>query len=278
MRRLGRRVSLLTILVAGVLAVGVAVVLATAVEWGTGSGSPTGQTAAARQPDDLVWISDSSGWGVASVYARHISQDRKVTVRVQDGWEAGLAAFELREWLHTPGWVSKIRQAEAIVVYASPASLEIVKGGDCIFSNKPPLYVGPKAWPKYIAAMKAIYKRIFEIRKGAPVIMRTYTMYAPTIAHAPPGGYAVKSWKDAGIAGICTKKWESYAWVIRQAAAAYQVPVADVYTAFNGKNHREDPVAKGYLQPDGVHPNDKGRALIAKTLAALGYKPVTPPR
>ena len=237
--------------------------------------------AAAGKPVDLVWISDSSGWGVARFYARQISRNLKVTVRVHDEWMGGLAAASVLQLLRTPSspWVGLIRNAEVIVVYGNPVGLEIVKGGDCVSSTKPPLYVGPKAWPKYIAALKAIYKRIFEIRKGVPVIMRTYTMYVPVISHAPDASVAPPvSWDQAGITDVCTKKFESYSWAIRKAASAYRVPVADVYAAFNGKGHREDPVAKGYIQADGAHPNDTGRAVIAKTLAALGYRQVEPPK
>ena len=271
----GRCVGVFTFLVVGLAAVLAAVAL------GVGSGSVSGQAAAAREPYDLVWISDSSGWGVASVYARYISKERKVAVRVHDRWEGGLPAMEILKRLRTPridftGLIRLVRDAEVIVVGGSPAGLEIVKGGDCATSNKPPAQVGPQAWPKYIAAMKAIYKRIFEIRKGAPVILRTYTYYVPVLYHAPAEFPGVTSWQEAGILDVCTKKFEWHAWAIRQAAAAYKVPVADVYTAFNGKNHREDPVAKGYIKPDNEHPNGKGAAVMAKTLAALGYKPVRP--
>jgi hypothetical protein len=242
--------------------------------------STTSEPAAAREPWDLVWISDSTGWGVATFYGRQIKQARSVPVRVHDEWVGGLEARTILERLKTPSdlWVGLIRDAEVIVILGSPAGLEVVKGGDCVTSNKPPAEVGPQAWPKYIAALKGIYKRIFQIRKGAPVILRTYTYYVPVLFHAPADFPGVTSWDEAGILDVCTKKFEWHARAIRQAAAAYKVPVADVYTAFNGKTHREDPVAKGYIKPDNEHPNAKGAAVIAKTLAALGYKPVTPPK
>jgi lysophospholipase L1-like esterase len=255
-------------------------VLAAAVALGSGSESASSQGTAAGKPYNVVWISDSTGWGVASVYARRIRQDLHVKVRVHDEWVGGLPAKEILSRLRTQSdpWISLIRDAEVIVILGSPAGLEVVKGGDCVTDNKPPAQVGPQAWPKYIAALKGIYKRIFDIRKGAPVILRTYTYYVPVLFHAPADFPGVTSWDEAGILDVCTKKFEWHAWAIGQAAAAYKVPVADVYTAFNGKTHREDPVAKGYIKPDNEHPNAKGAAVIAKTLAALGYKPVTPPK
>jgi hypothetical protein len=161
-----------------------------------------------------------------------------------------LPAKEILSRLHTQSdpWISLIRDAEVIVILGSPAGLEVVKGGDCVTSNKPPTQVGPHAWPKCIAALKGIYKRIFEIREGAPVILRTYTYYVPVLFHAPADFPGVTSWDEAGIFDVCTTKFEWHAQAIRQAAAAYKVPVADVFTAFNGKAHREDPVAEGFSQ------------------------------
>lgn len=223
------------------------------------------------KPFDLVYISDSSGWGVARFYGREIEKARGVTVRVHDEWAGGLQAVTILERLRTAGdrWVPLVRNAEVIVVYGSPAGLEVVKGGDCVTSTEPPLKVGPQVWVKYVQALKAIYKRIFEIRGEKPVILRTANYYVPL---------GSSLWKEEGILDICTKKFESQATAQAKAAAAYRVPVADVYTALNGKTHFEDPVAKGYIGADGLHLNDKGRAVVAKTLANLGYRQVKPSR
>ena len=255
------------------LCVGVFAAALTAATAGAGvSASTSGAGAAARERVDLVYISDSSGWGVAGVYGRMVGKALGATVRVHDEWQPNLSAAAILDDLQQGGRLAQlVRSAEAIVVYGNPAGLEIVKGGDCVTSSVPPRVVGPRSWVKYVAAVKEIYKRIFQLRQGEPVILRTANWYVPVIAQGQP------SWQEAGIAGICTKKWGSFAAAISKAAAAYRVPVADVYTAFNGRNHRQDPVAKGYIQSDGIHPNSKGRIVIATTLASLGYKPVTQP-
>ena len=41
----------------------------------------------------------------------------------------------------------------------------------------------PKDWQRYVAGLEAIYKRIFQIRNGRPVNLRTYTRYLPAISH-----------------------------------------------------------------------------------------------
>ena len=270
---------------AGILATVVgalaAVVLATAVSGATGSASASAHAVRTGEPWDLVWITDSTGWGVARPYARLIRQGRGVSVRVHDEWQGDLAALTILQRLKDPSdpWVRLIRNAEIIVVFGNPVGLWVIKGGDCVTNYDLPRPVGLRVWPKYIAAMKAIYKRIFEIRSGKPVILRATTMYVPVIHSAPSSPFFLPtSWDEAGITEICTKFFEGFSRAVSKAAAAYHVQVADVYTAFNGATHLEDPVAKGYIQPDGIHPNDKGRAVVANTLVDLGYARVKAPR
>ena len=275
MRARKRSVGVLLVTLAGVL---MAVAFATTVHGANGAAST--RSATTSEPWDLVWITDSTGWGAASFYGRNLKRDRGVTIRVHDQWVGGLSAATILSRLKSPSdpWVRLVRDAEVIVVHGNPVGLEIVKGGDCVSSSEPPRVVGPQAWPKFIVTMKAIYKQIFEIRNGKPVILRTTTPYVPVIHTAPNSfGSPSKSWDEAGITEQCTKKWGWFTWAIRQAAAPYHVRIADVYTAFNGTSHLEDPVAKGYIGPDGIHPNNKGRAVIAKTLSDLGYRKVRPP-
>ncbi len=52
------------------------------------------------------------------------------------------------------------------------------------------------------------------------------------------------------------------------------IPVAAVHVAFNGSSGTEDPVAKGYIASDGLHPNDAGHAVIATAFRNLGYAPL----
>ena len=261
--------QLIGALVAALLGVLAAVALATTVRGATDPASASAQAARTGEPWDLVYISDSSGWGVARFYAGRIKQHLGVSVRVHDEWVGDLSARTILERLRTPGdpWIRLVRNADVIVVYGNFSGLGIKQVENCIFA-KTPVARGPRYWRPYVVALKAIYKRIFELRNGRPVILRTANWYVPIVSRM----------KQAGILDACTRWAESWSAAIVRAAATYRIPVADVYTAFNGTDHREDPSAKGYLQPDGIHPSGKGRAVIAKKLAALGYKRVTPPR
>jgi hypothetical protein len=246
----------------------VTAVLVAAAAGGTTGGTSVSGPPTAREPVDLFYLSDSSGWGVAELYGRHIQRSLGASVRVHDSPEPNLSALTILKQLrggYGPTPIRLVRNAEVIVVYGNTMGLEVVTEGTC-YDGKPPREVGPQLWVKYVPALKAIYKRIFEIRKGKPVILRTANWYVPVIGR----------YRKAGMLEICTKLEESLGAAIAEAAAAYRVPVADVYTAFNGKTHIEDPVAKGYILPDGIHVTNKGRAVIARTLANLGYKQVRP--
>ncbi len=61
---------------------------------------------------------------------------------------------------------------------------------------------------------------------------------------------------------------------IQTISAQYNIPCARVYAAFNGPNGDIDPSAYGYIQWDGLHPNDKGHGVIATLLRNLGYAPL----
>jgi lysophospholipase L1-like esterase len=52
------------------------------------------------------------------------------------------------------------------------------------------------------------------------------------------------------------------------------VPFAKVQASFNGVNGDEDPIAKGYIASDGLHPSDAGHQMIADLLRGLGYAPL----
>jgi hypothetical protein len=123
---------------------------------------------AASEPLDLVWISDSSGWGAAAFYARRIRMDLGVDVRVDDRWEGDLSAAAILYRLQTPAheWLPLIRSAEVIFVTGNPIGLVSTKGGDCVTSAKRPLEVSQRQWRRYIAGFRSIYKRIFQIRNG----------------------------------------------------------------------------------------------------------------
>jgi lysophospholipase L1-like esterase len=61
---------------------------------------------------------------------------------------------------------------------------------------------------------------------------------------------------------------------IAASAQRNNIPMARVHQAFNGVNGNEDPVLKGLISGDGLHPNDRGHEVIAEAFRGLGYAPL----
>jgi FAD/FMN-containing dehydrogenase len=189
---------------------------------------------------DLLWVTDSSGWGVAEKYGKFISDDMGVPVNVMDKWKGELSISE-----NSPMDWNCAHQLEKFYV------------NTC----------GMETFELYIEHLKEIYSIIFELREGKSTIIRAIDAYNPHLAN--------KCAED-GVMDECVACWENYNNAIHQAADAMGVPVANVFDAWNGPDHTEDPVDKGYTRSDNIHPNDTGAAVIAKLLRDLGYEATIP--
>jgi hypothetical protein len=225
---------------------------------------------------DLVWISDSSGWDVAQVYAAMLEEDTGIKVNIHDNWIGGLPAARVLHALQGEPTASftlerladEIREAEVIVLYGNPTeSLDPENPGDwmCVddIGENYVNHCEPETFNQYIQDLEGIYARIFELRAGQPTIVRAFDAYNPLIAH----------FKEEGSYEACKACWANYNAAIRQAAESYNVPVAEVALAWNGPNWDQDPVVLGYTK-DGIHPNSEGARVIAEALRVLGYEPV----
>lgn len=250
-------------------------------------GTPEPEVESTSPPDapepeawDLVFISDSSGFGVADLYAAHIEEDLGVTVTVHDLAIGALSAHSVLAALRSEGTIYNlslkelpdliIPEAEVVVFYANP----LVAGGalpgdwDCVGLG-PRLYVNdcsPEVFEAYRADLDAIYQEIIDLRAGKPTIIRAFDAYNPL--------YSV--YRERGVYDACTACWANYNDAIHQAAEAHNILLAPVYDTFNGPNHDEDPRDKGYIGPDGEHCTELGQQVIADLLRGLGYEYTIP--
>ena len=226
---------------------------------------------------DLVWISDSSGWDVAQIYAEMIEEDTGIKVNVIDNWMGGLSAeyvYIVLKGEPTPNATlehlgKQIKDAEVVVFYANPEeSWEKGNPADWNCIDGYSAYVNNcemETFNTYIQHLEGIYQIIFELRDGQPTIVRAFDAYNPLI----------NKFQERGTYEVCKACWANYNAAIHQAAASYNVPVAAVAEAWNGANWDEDPNDKGYTK-DGEHPNEEGATVIAQTIRDLGYDPVIP--
>lgn len=110
----------------------------------------------------------------------------------------------------------------------------------------------------------AIVAEILSLRGSNNTILRTMDVYNPFAGEDQLSGAFAAT--DPFLEQIDQH--------IHDSAAANGIPVAEVHRAFNGSTGAEDPMAKGYLAPDHVHPNDAGHRVIAKEFEKLGYAPL----
>lgn len=119
----------------------------------------------------------------------------------------------------------------------------------------------------------AIMREILLLR-GSNVIVRTMDMYNPYIATDSSSN----TWpNDGGLNDYQAFKpyldeLNSY---IRTTATINSIPCARVFVAFNGAGGTEDPVGRGYISFDGLHPNDTGHGVIATQMRTASLIPRT---
>lgn len=65
---------------------------------------------------------------------------------------------------------------------------------------------------------------------------------------------------------------------IADSATQHDIPFARVHDAFNGTSGAEDPISRGYILNDAIHPTDSGHSVIAGLMEELGYNPISPMR
>jgi len=245
-------------------------------------------TAAVREVWDLVYISDSSGWGVADAYAARIAADNLgIAVEVHDLWRGSLPATLVLEALRTGNYFNSdeggvvklpplIAEAEVIVVYGNPNGSESVENPwdwNCAFGLeyqpvcRQSTACGPETFEQYESDLAAIYDEIFAIRDGAPVILRTADWYMPW---GP-----LQTWTECEHGDVCRQCWRNFSDAIHRVAERYNVPVAGLLDAFSGAELNEQFPKE--FTADDVHPNADGAAAIAAVLGDLGYAPVDPP-
>lgn len=227
---------------------------------------------------DLVYISDSSGFGVPDKFAANIKRDTGKDVKVHNWLQGGLPALKVLEELHAEPWYrnlqTDISEAEVIIFIANPrgdSELGGINGGGietCMNASSclEPEDCTLEFYAPYIENLKKIYAEIFSLRSGQPTIIRAVDLYNPVISQH----------QGCETEAVCTQCWETFSAAIHQAAKEYGVPVVSVYDLFNGENHNQDPREKGYIGSDGEHTSEIGQQAIADLLSQAGYRPLIP--
>ena len=241
------------------------------------------------EPVDLLIMSDSSGIGVAERYAPLAAEALDREIRVHDWARGGEPITVILDWIQTT-LADEVAEAEIIVVYGYPGGLEYNLpepsllscfealdvfdddySGDWTPGTKwepTPLVPTVEDWQPFRDVLDQVFDEIWTLREGKPTIIRTYDV---------PLGF-VTPWKELGIEPECTANLEIQAQVEREAAEANGAGFVSLFDVFNGPNHDEDPVQKGWMLDDLMHAGEEGLDIVAKTLAAYGFEASEPPR
>lgn len=227
---------------------------------------------------DLVYISDSTGWGVPDKFAANIERDTGKEVIVHSWAQGGLPALRVLDDLYAETLPRNLREdiaeAEVIIFIANPHG-DPEKGGiniggieTCMntLSCQEPENCTSEFYEPYVENLKTIYAGIFSLRAGQPTIIRAVDLYNPIISEH----------QECGTETVCTRCWETFNATLLQAADEYGVPLVSVYELFNGPDHDQDPREKGYIGHDGEHTNETGQQAIADRLSQAGYEPLIP--
>lgn len=229
---------------------------------------------------DMLWISDSSGWDVADVYAEMVAEDTGKTINVNDKWVGGLPAGDiylaLTDQYDGPSMTLEnmpeyVAEAELIVFYGNPTgSINPESPGDwdCIATTGAYVnYCDPEIFSIYIEHIETIYQRMLELRGNQPTIIRAFDAYYPLINQRKADGDSYQA---------CKTCWANYNAAIHQAAENMNVPIAEVGLLWNGPDWNIDPDTDLGYTKDNEHPNALGAEVIAQALRELGYDPVVP--
>jgi hypothetical protein len=125
----------------------------------------------------------------------------------------------------------------------------------------------------YSPKLESVFAQIVALRAGKPTIFRTITPYNDWLGGVDGESGAVT---PSEATKPTQEVYDAWSTMICKAATANGFGCADTYHAFNGPDGLT-PIA-GVLTASKAngHPNDKGNAVIAQTLADLGFAPLAP--
>lgn len=220
---------------------------------------------------DVVWISDNTGYYAAREYAKLIEEEFGVTVRLHDVVVRDLTARQVLAALRGDSTVRQsrlkqlpelVRHAEVVVLSANPLESDTPTASCSAY----PYFVtngSRQTWDQYRDELDRVYQTILGLRGNAPIAIRAYDAY----------NFGFFDWNRYGVKDACFQWWEAFNQTIHEAAEEHSIPVAEVYAAYNGPDHTEDPRNRELLGWDRINPNAAGARMIAELVHDLGYEP-----
>lgn len=214
-------------------------------------------------------------YGYVPRYRDFVEQDTAVAVQLTNLSQLGWTSGQLLDALRTNASYRDSIKHSQIVSWDIGGNdflraRDSYKAGTCGGALNRDCLAGAIALFK--ANWTAILQELTSLRNPRNTMMRTMDFYNPyvTVDSATYSG-PDKTVSDFQVFKPYLDDLNTY---IHASTAAYGIPAARVYAAFNGACGCEDPVAKGYISFDGLHPTTTGHRVIAGLFRALGYAPL----
>jgi lysophospholipase L1-like esterase len=233
---------------------------------GTGSGANSTNWQYTALGDSLaVGVLDTQG-GYVKRYDAYITADTGVSVSLTDLGVNGAHSGDLLKSLQNdPNFRTHVSSSQVVTWDIGGDDLlhaiNLFRNGQCGGADNQDCLRA--AVVTFMHNWDAIVQQILALRDKSNTIIRTMDIYNPFVAEL-----MVK-----GTFSTAEPYLDEVNQDIASSAKANGIPMAQVHLAFNGPNSDQDPVAKGLITIDGVHPNDNGHKVIADALRALGYAP-----
>jgi cysteine-rich repeat protein len=198
----------------------------------------------------------SPGQGYVEVYGAELAVDLGVPVNVTNLGVPGTTSTNLLNSLTSNAAVRTAVAGADIITYDIGGNDLLMTIGQCAANDA----VCMQAFLSSVASnLTAILTEIRSLNPGAVVLTMDYQCISN------PGIDCVVGSTD-GYSPFFFGLNDT----IHSVADAGTVPVAAVFTAFDGPGGTNNPFASGYLGPDGIHPNSTGYAVIAAAFHAIG--------
>ncbi len=245
---------------------------------------------------DYVALGDSlaTGFGARKGYVPryrdHVKTDTGVTVKLtnlgKNGWTSADLLHALR---NDPNFRGAVSGAEVVTWNIGGndlrAARDLYKKGTCGGAdNQDCLRVRVAAlkgnWNGIISEIVSLRSTPGSTATGRTII-RTMDIYNPYVAEDKGADSWVDDNGDGSVDQPAVSDFQVFKTYvddvnnhIAATSSSTTIPYAGVYKAFNSTFGDQDPADKGYIGPDGLHPNDAGHRVVADLLQGLGYAPL----
>jgi lysophospholipase L1-like esterase len=222
--------------------------------------------------DSLAFgVDDQQAGGYVPRYRNYAQQDAGATVTLINRGVPGWTSDDLLNALRTDSSLRAQVAGSRVVTFQIGGNdllqaLQRYQAGTCGGPDNRQCFGETIA--RFKSNWNAIVAQVLSLRSTDDTVIRTMDIYNPVVFQLKLFGVfdQVKPYLDDINRHILIT------------SIANRIPVARVYREFNGPAGDQDAgLQRGYMAPDGIHPNAAGHEAIARAFRALSYRPLAGP-